>query len=880
MKKVLLKAACALLAFTGISMNANAALNIEANKAYAVKHVASGLYLDIVNPGDERGTPCPVIHSTPSPIYFTVNPDDETKFLIHTDPEADTMDYLYAHTSNNWQACVGDTQFYWTLNEVESDAAEQVVNIVGKDTSKALGPVGYADGDCCYPNKPDSGNELDQWILMEYKEPRHITITIPAIGGGTETIENDIMDGDNIRPLMEAYNPLFFFEGFKESNSIVGKNNTSFTVNGKWLVNHAMRIKLRPEDENKTFIKYDGSQLICNDLTDATALQPERLWYFKYINTDEEGHIHVTIHTFALPEMFGVTANGDDVSMSANPTEFFITHNDSYQQLSTPHSFTLEKVGQVTFLSNTANVSEVVMYHSSMSPRDYNSLVQIFDMDEADFTASSWTLDGETIDFDSDLLQAAKESDGAVADMRALFGNKIDLTAAKNVYEQYTGVSVDLGGNISVPGYAPASTQVLADLYEAIRSEENIAEKMIAASEANPEMQYETTDGAIYAFKNVQTDERGYLCHNNGNMTNSAAANLAVDTAHPDFQFTFVTINGKKYIYNLAAEKFMNAFGEKTDNGDSHIQNCADFTWQFSDVPTEIKNLIAFQSAYPHAFSIQAGVILVDNATDFDGIHEGGLSMTNNGTRPNVVSMGITNRIDGDGLYAECIGKLTDEQLNAIVEEVTATLTTVPLVPGEFSEIDGVVNHFDADTHAELSAYTNGGGLDHVMHLVENGSRQGFEAGKVYNFFVDATNALKVDPETETLVVDEFDPKNTSFNLEVVEAAAAANVYMDAPEAKTYNFLHTVQDKNGAGEAKSMSYNGTTDHVIDMSELGKVKINGETLVAKVGSGSATTGIAEITAADGAVKVYDLQGRKLAAPSKGINIINGKKTIVK
>lgn len=42
----------------------------------------------------------------------------------------------------------------------------------------------------------------------------------------------------------------------------------------------------------------------------------------------------------------------------------------------------------------------------------------------------------------------------------------------------------------------------------------------------------------------------------------------------------------------------------------------------------------------------------------------------------------------------------------------------------------------------------------------------------------------------------------------------------------------------------------------------------------------TTGISEITSADSAVKVYDVQGRKLAAPVKGINIVNGQKVLVK
>ncbi len=42
----------------------------------------------------------------------------------------------------------------------------------------------------------------------------------------------------------------------------------------------------------------------------------------------------------------------------------------------------------------------------------------------------------------------------------------------------------------------------------------------------------------------------------------------------------------------------------------------------------------------------------------------------------------------------------------------------------------------------------------------------------------------------------------------------------------------------------------------------------------------TTGLDAIITEGSAVKVYDLQGRKLAAPTRGINIINGQKTLVK
>lgn len=56
--------------------------------------------------------------------------------------------------------------------------------------------------------------------------------------------------------------------------------------------------------------------------------------------------------------------------------------------------------------------------------------------------------------------------------------------------------------------------------------------------------------------------------------------------------------------------------------------------------------------------------------------------------------------------------------------------------------------------------------------------------------------------------------------------------------------------------------------------------DGDALMLPLGGSTETTEIFEIVAAQAANGIYDLQGRRLAAPVKGLNIINGKKTIIK
>ena len=55
----------------------------------------------------------------------------------------------------------------------------------------------------------------------------------------------------------------------------------------------------------------------------------------------------------------------------------------------------------------------------------------------------------------------------------------------------------------------------------------------------------------------------------------------------------------------------------------------------------------------------------------------------------------------------------------------------------------------------------------------------------------------------------------------------------------------------------------------------------ETITIADSEGNNPTGIEEIAVESEKVQgIYDLQGRRLSAPVKGINIINGKKVLVK
>ena len=666
------------------------------------------------------------------------------------------------------------------------------------------------------------------------------------------------------------------------------------------------------------------------------------MWYLDYVGLDMRGNPLVKFMSVQKPG-YGIHVKTANVSGNTGQQNAIVTEDPTvfsfYYSTVNGHQekdFTLGATNAVTsniyFLNKREDITEgssvpVVstwQTGTEAATGDNGSLIRFLALEDSEFDAYQEEvvacgypeyLKGDGRGNGVDISDAAFEKAKATKlpeDVTKLFPENVALLLGLRSYLDYTGLAFYENRRINgfngeedfygIPGYVQDGEIVnLYNALDAFNVHDESTWTPVAQARWNlvnaatqPAVSYDITPGAIFNMVNVDSD-RGYLVNDEGVLRCSVAQGHVKQTSNGEpiadnnFHFTFVKVGENLYMYNLGAEKFMNAFGPKSDRQGAIAEAVTDHTWVLADVPTIIRGACA-HSGDAHAFSIAGGMTSgTDDGSRFGALgHEGGITMMANCERGVLVTLGNSNREDGSGLKADYVGSLTDEEYQAIVAKAEAALAAVPMNL-DWSEIEGIVNHVDEATLNKLNEVANsdehkavnGGAHDHVNYVFEQeGTRQGFEAGKVYNFFVDATNALKVDGATGSLVVDEFDPANTSFNLQVVEAAAAADVYMDVPETKAYNFLHTIEDANGQGTASSMSYNGSTEHLLDMSELGKVKLNGETFIAKAGTGAATTGIAEINATDGTLKVYDLQGRKLAAPAKGINIINGKKTLVK
>ena len=700
----------------------------------------------------------------------------------------------------------------------------------------------------------------------------------------------------------------------------------------------ANRASLKPEGTTETYISYSYLIEGLRSKNTHKLFGASHMWYLDYVGLDMRGYPQVKFMSvqkpgYGLSLETNITAEQgqQNAQVTENPTifSFFYSTNANAQAKDFVLGATDPVTSNIYFINNRPDIaadSNVDVVSGWTIGReqgigDPGCIIRFMALEDAEFDEYKKEVvacgypeylkgegRGNGVDISDAAFAKAKETK-LPEDVTKIFPENTALLLGLRTYYDYTGLAFYENRKVNgangeedfygIPGYVQEGK--IVDLYNALDAFK-VADASTWAPVAQarwnlvdaatqPSVSYDITPGAIFNMVNFEAS-RGYLVNDGGELRCSVAKNHVrpTDNGEPvtdkDFHFTFVKVGDNLYMYNLGAEKFMNCFGPKSDRVGPVAEAITDHTWQFSDVPTVIRGAVA-HSGGAHTFSIAAGMTSGSDVENNQN-HEGGITMMNDCERGVLVTLGNSNREDGSGLYADYVGFVDADEYQAIVEKAEAAIAAIPSETLDWSEIEGIVNHLDKDTFdkiaetaSEANKAKNGGGHDHIHYVLSQESgRQGFEADKVYNFFVNSTDALKVNPNTKALEVAEFDGNDpTPFNLKVAEAVAAANVYMDGPTTATYNFIHNIKDENG-DNLVNMSYNGTTEHTIDMSELGKVKLGDQVFVAKTGTGDATTCIAEITSTSNVKNVYDLQGRKLAAPAKGINIVNGKKILVK
>jgi len=812
---------------------------------------------------------------------------DENTYNTNKDSFTETVNSSgYFENNGIWQTSIAaatDVYNQATTSGMTDNTITELKALIDQSAGMRFGVAGNNIPE--YLTKLAAAKEAVQTFLDSHVK---VTFNFPRINGhdvASQTIYTN--SGTTVSELVAALTLPTTFTVDADVAAKTLTENTTMDLTGKWgfpaiEFGRVYRIALRNKAENNCNYFYanaSDNKVYTQEGNDADAIIPERFFYFKEAEGSTADAPKVTLHTLAKADNYGFTvasANNSLGTMSETPMVFTVVSNTNASTLDA-FGFSLQHGDAAEAHLNDIS-GKLGVWNNTFSRNDSGSAFKLYSLSDDEIDA---------IEGVSDEAKAAAKANPNVENISALCipGLKAELA---HVYEEKVGVPCSLGGNVSLPGYVAPTNAAAQTVYNDYVSSEGLTMltmvEHIGALKAAA-YSYATTDGVLCTLGSTDLDARGYLCNNNGQVTNTKAAKLAFDNNNDDFKFCFVTVNGKRYLYNLGADKFMNAFGEKTDNSDAAIQNAADYTWRFNEVPTEIKNLVLYKGAIAHSFTIAAGLTPSNNDSwDKSQVHEGGLSMTNNGVRPIVVSMGITDRGDGNGLIAHYAGKLTDDQVAALTarisDAISATTAAKEAIPAITEEIH-IVNHY---TPAAKALIDEAASADHQAYLMETGDRQGFVAGMAYTIVNAENKAWGINDEGQCIQAEIGTDNAEYFNwipavvTETETPAEEAGIAALALEGTRYTFGHTHDNTT-----IMLNIDGATEHEIGTSTLGKVTIAGTDYVMTSNDGKATTtAITEINAdslSDAAI-IYDLQGRRLAAPARGVNIINGRKVLVK
>lgn len=392
------------------------------------------------------------------------------------------------------------------------------------------------------------------------------------------------------------------------------------------------------------------------------------------------------------------------------------------------------------------------------------------------------------------------------------------------------------------------------------------------------------------------------------------------------------------YLYNLAAKKFANIYfdrsvvepGYASTNSAPNESHC----WRFSEVPTAITEFatvfLSFDAEKGHPFKIYAG----EGKNTTSGKQAGMFIVNNIANCPVPATAGFgTGNGQGDdaiGFWFTEVGTVSDElqaEMKALCE---AYPTVVANLKEEFDAANAEAENLELIGHyteggfatysaAKTAAETNGADPDTRHFHYQKGlaaERVALEDGGIYTLRTSENKHYAVVPDAQGNGQMVYTDKTADiYTDQEGNQQGIANTHYWEAEVENgvvsfkHNFQKTDDEGNEIGDPTDiyLEHNGATRFTVAHGIPGVVtlvpvvaaeqpaekpamrKAEGEAAPltftiahAPNEAEAATTAINEINvdgvALNGAI--FDLQGRRLAAPAKGINIIGGRKVLVK
>lgn len=438
-------------------------------------------------------------------------------------------------------------------------------------------------------------------------------------------------------------------------------------------------------------------------------------------------------------------------------------------------------------------------------------------------------------------------------------------------------------GNVNLPVSDEAKTNL-----------QTLIDKVGEAEEKYPSIIMEATK--LYTI--VSNDNRGALIYDDANDCMSTIG--TPDPENNNHLWGFVKVDGKFYLYNRGAEKFANAY---IDN-DGAPRDGHYYAWTVGDVPCAIE---LSNEAFGRTAALHNNIFVIKGGKDGDHGEAGMMIINGNNTKIPCL-LGSSSNTDGTGFILTAVRDTDmDETMKTKVTEgfamVNDKIETIcmPLEGEEYeAETHGKqVGHFTQEAVAGLEkAKTDAQAID--------------DKEAAMYAAIEAIRAFKAEESNYRVVEDGnvYTISDSEGNIHFTDGAThlSAEAMPEGADAKLVNWVAAVTDgkisfshsHEGAEETTpaamyyantnvvNFAVNDATEFTVQRTAFpGKVTLNDDasktyviTHVSADAHDAQTTHIAEIGSTIANDTVYDLQGRRLAAPGKGFNIINGRKVIVK
>ncbi|MBD5364676.1 MAG: hypothetical protein HDR79_06975 [Bacteroides sp.] len=406
----------------------------------------------------------------------------------------------------------------------------------------------------------------------------------------------------------------------------------------------------------------------------------------------------------------------------------------------------------------------------------------------------------------------------------------------------------------------------------------------------------------LYTIESVDA-VRGALIYDetSGHMTTTVKSGATLDSENDNHLWGFVKVDNKFYLYNRGAQKFAAAYTEHRGSSGTG----AVYAWDLNEVPTAIE---LSSEAFGDAEALSSNKLVIKGGKA--GTSNPAGMMIINGDDTNIpCSLGNNDITDGTGLILTAIRETSND-----TDMMTKVAEGFAMVDDKIEDICRPLDdeEFDADVHCKQVGHFTQSAVTALDAAATDAKALTDKEAAMYAA-LEAARQIKTDEASYRVVENGnvYTIKDSEGNVHFTDGSAhlSAEALPEGTDAKMQNWVATVNEgkvtfshTHEAGEESatpaSLYYstaqvNFAIDDVTEFtvartSAPGKVTLNGDnsktyviTHVSADSKDAETTHIAEIGAvAEKGDAVYDLQGRRLAAPAKGFNIINGRKVIVK